>query len=236
MIKYKRVLLKISGESLLKNDEKFFINTKLLMQYAKDIQEIVNMKVQVAIVIGGGNIFRGLYSSDFGINRIQGDYIGILSTIINGIALQSFLEKIGVKSRVQTAIKMDKISEYYINNKAIKYLEKGTVIILSGGTGNIYFTTDTAAVLRAIEINANIILKGTCVNGIYNLDPKKYIHAKKLNNISFQDVYNMRIKVMDMTAFTLSEENKIPILVFNITKPGNLKKIISGEQIGTMVS
>lgn len=235
MIKYNRTILKISGESLIKKGEKFCISTEYLIQYALEIKEIINMGVQVAIVIGGGNIFRGISSLDLKIDRIQGDYIGMLATIINGIALQSTLENIGISTRLQTAIKMDQVAEPYIKNRAIRHLEKGRVVIFCAGTGNIHFTTDTAAVLRAIEIKADIILKGTRVKGIYNSDPEKNKNAKIFSKISFNDIYNMKIKVMDMTAFTLSAENNLPILVFDIKKKGNLKKIISGENIGTIV-
>lgn len=234
-MKYKRSLLKISGESLL-GKGRFNIDPFYLRQYAEDIKEVVNMGCQIAIVIGGGNIFRGLNSYNIISDRVQGDYMGMLATVINGMALQATLESIGVNTRLQTAIRMDQIAEPYIKHKAIRHLEKGRVVIFAAGTGNLYFTTDTAAVLRAIEIQAEVILKGTRVNGIYTSDPEKTNNAKKLKNISFKYVYNMGIKVMDMTAFALSYENKLPIIVFNINNKGNVKRIISGENIGTIVS
>lgn len=234
-MKYKRSLLKISGESLL-GKGRFNIDPFYLRQYAEDVKEVVNMGGQIAIVIGGGNIFRGLNNYNIISDRVQGDYMGMLATVINGMAFQATLESIGVKTRLQTAIRMDQIAEPYIKHKAIRHLEKGRVVIFAAGTGNLYFTTDTAAVLRAIEIQAEVILKGTRVNGIYTSDPEKNSTAKKLKNISFKYVYNMGIKVMDMTAFALSYENKLPIIVFNINDKGNVKKIISGENIGTIVS
>lgn len=234
-MKYKRSLLKISGESLLGKGN-FNIDPFYLRQFAEDVKEVVNMGAQIAIVIGGGNIFRGLNNYNIISDRVQGDYMGMLATVINGMAFQATLESIGVCTRLQTAIRMDQIAEPYIKHKAIRHLEKGRVVIFAAGTGNLYFTTDTAAVLRGIEINAEVIIKGTRVNGIYTSDPEKNNNAKKLKNISFKYVYNMGIKVMDMTAFALSYENKLPIIVFNINHKGNLKKIISGENIGTIVS
>lgn len=234
-MKYKRSLLKISGESLLGKGQ-FNIDPFYLRQYAEDIKEVINIGGQIAIVIGGGNIFRGLNNKNIISDRVQGDYMGMLATVINGMALQATLESIGVQTRLQTAIRMDQIAEPYIKEKAIKHLEKGRVVIFAAGTGNLYFTTDTAAVLRGIEIEAEVILKGTRVNGIYTSDPEKNSNAKKLKNISFKYVYNMGIKVMDMTAFALSYENKLPIIVFNINNKGNIKKILSGENIGTIVS
>lgn len=233
-MKYIRLLLKISGESLLGNNS--FIDIKRLKQYAIDIKEAVNMGAQIAIVIGGGNIFRGFYGLKNGINKSQGDVMGMLATVINGIAFQSILENNGINTRLQTAIKMDQIAENYIINKVIKHLKKSRVVILTAGTGNLYFTTDTAAVLRGIEIKADVILKGTRVDGIYNKDPEKYKNAEKYKNISFKKAYNMKFKIMDMTAFALASENNLPIIVFDINKRGNIKKILSGDNIGTIVS
>lgn len=235
-MKYKRFLLKLSGESLI-GDKQFGIDNKCLYQYAEDVKQVVDMGAQIAIVIGGGNIFRGgLSKLDNNIDRVQRDYIGMLATVINGIAFQAALEKFGIDTRLQTAIRMDEIAEPYIKRRAVHHLEKGRVVIFVAGTGNPYFTTDTAAILRAIEIQAEVILKGTRVDGIYTTDPEKDQNAKKLKNISFQDVYNMRLNIMDMTAFILGNENNLPIIVFYMNKKGNLKRVISGENIGTIVS
>jgi uridylate kinase len=235
-MKYKRILLKLSGEALM-GKKNFGIDPDRLQDYAKDIKEIVGLGVQVAIVIGGGNIFRGFTSNEgHKIDRVQGDHMGMLATVINGLALQSTLENSGAPTRLQTAIKIDEVAEPFIRRKAIRHLEKGRVVIFGGGTGNPYFTTDSAAVLRAIEIESDVILKGTRVDGIYDEDPEKNINAIKFDNISFKDVLTKGLKVMDTTAFTLSQENKLPIIVFDMNKKGNLLKLISGEKIGTTVN
>jgi uridylate kinase len=234
---YKRILLKLSGESLMGNKNSFDpIDSSIIAQYAKEIKQITEAGVQVAIVIGGGNIYRGMNEAESGIERAQGDYMGMLATVINGIALQSGLEKAGVYTRLQTAIKMEQIAEPYIRRKAIRHLEKGRVVIFGAGTGNPYFTTDTAGSLRAIEIQADVILKGTRVDGIYTADPEKDATATKYDTISFNDCIQKNLKVMDMTAFTLCMENKLPIIVFDMNKPGNLLKIVQGETIGTLVN
>ncbi len=232
---YKRILLKLSGESLM-GEKEYGIDHNRLNQYAVEIKEIVNRGVEVAIVIGGGNIFRGVQGVDGGIERVQGDYMGMLATVINGMALQSALEQNGVFTRLQTAIKMEEIAETYIRRKAIRHLEKGRVVIFGAGTGNPYFTTDTAASLRAIEVEADVILKGTRVDGIYSADPEKDDKAIKYNRVSFNEVYEKGLNVMDLTAFTLCNENKLPIVVFDMNKKGNLEKVIfSKEEIGTLV-
>jgi uridylate kinase len=232
---YKRVLLKLSGESLM-GDKAFGLDPKVLLQYAEDIKTIIDQGVQVGVVIGGGNIYRGMNEGETGIERAQGDYMGMLATVINGVALQSMLEKVGLKTRLLTAIKMEQIAEPYIRRRAIRHLEKGRVVIFGAGTGNPYFTTDTAGSLRAVEIGANVILKGTRVNGIYTADPEKDPTATRFETISFKDVIEKNLKVMDMTAFTLCQENDLPIVVFDMNTPGNLLKIASGENIGTVVS
>jgi uridylate kinase len=232
--RYKRVLLKLSGESLM-GDNAFGLDPKILEQYANDIKTAIDAGIQVALVIGGGNIYRGMNEKETGIERAQGDYMGMLATVINGIALQSMLEKVGVETRLQSAIKMDQVAEPFIRRKAIRHLEKGRVVIFGAGTGNPYFTTDTAGSLRAVEINADAILKGTRVDGIYDSDPEKNKDAVKFDKISFGDAISKNLKVMDMTAFTLCQENKMPILVFDMNTPGNLFKILTGEKIGTLV-
>ena len=235
--KYKRILLKLSGESLMGNKNSFDpIDSSIIAQYAKEIKQITEVGVQVAIVIGGGNIYRGMNEADSGIERAQGDYMGMLATVINGIAVQSGLEKAGVYTRLQSAIKMEQIAEPYIRRRAIRHLEKGRVVIFGAGTGNPYFTTDTAGSLRAIEIQADVILKGTRVDGIYTADPEKDTTATKYNSISFSDCIQKNLKVMDMTAFTLCMENKLPIIVFDMNVAGNLLKIMQGEEVGTLVS
>jgi len=232
---YKRILLKLSGEALM-GEKQFGIDHTRLDQYAKEIREIVRAGVEVAIVIGGGNIFRGIQAVDGGIDRAQGDYMGMLATVINGMALQSALEKHDVFTRLQTAIKMEQIAEPYIRRRAVRHLEKGRVVIFGAGTGNPYFTTDTAASLRAIEVEADVILKGTRVDGIYDSDPEKNPAAVKFDTISFTEVYEKGLNVMDMTAFTLCNENKLPIVVFDMNSPGNLKRVVDGEKnIGTLV-
>jgi uridylate kinase len=233
-MKYKRILLKLSGEALmgLKN---YGIDAIRLDNYAKEIKEIYNQGVQIAIVIGGGNIFRGVSGASKGMDRVQADYMGMLATVINGLALQTSLENNGIPTRLQTAIKIEAIAEPYIKRRAVRHLEKNRVVIFGCGTGNPFFTTDSAAVLRAVEINADVILKGTRVDGIYNLDPEKNKEAVKFDSLSFDEVLNKGLKVMDSTAFTLSQENKLPIIVFDINTPGNLKNILKGEKIGTRV-
>lgn len=231
---YKRILLKLSGEALMGNRQ-YGIDPKRLSAYAEEIKKIVDNGIEVAIVIGGGNIFRGVSGASNGIDRVQGDYMGMLATIINGLALQSAIEAIGIKTRLLTAIKMEQVAEPFIKRRAVRHLEKGRVVIFGGGTGNPYFTTDTAAVLRAIEIGADVILKGTRVDGIYTSDPELNKDAIKFDNITYEDVMSKGLKVMDMTAFTLSQENNLPIIVFDMNVEGNLEKVISGENIGTKV-
>ncbi len=233
-MKYKRILLKLSGEALM-GKKNFGIDNDHLSQYAKEIKQAVDAGVEVAIVIGGGNIFRGIQAEQGGMDRVQGDYMGMLATVINSMALQAALENLGIETRMQSAIKMEQICEPFIRRKAVRHLEKGRVVIFGAGTGNPYFTTDTAATLRAIEIEANVILKGTRVDGIYTADPEKHPDAKKYENISFTEVYEKGLEVMDMTAFTLCKENKLPIIVFDMNKSGNLKKVLQGEAIGTLV-
>jgi uridylate kinase len=233
--KYKRVLLKLSGEALM-GDKSFGFDNQVIAQYAKDIKSIVELGVQVAIVIGGGNIYRGMNEAETGIERAHGDYMGMLATVINGMAMQAGLEKIGVYTRLQSAIKMEQIAEPYIRRRAIRHVEKGRVVIFGAGTGNPYFTTDTAGSLRAIEINAEVILKGTRVDGIYNADPEKVPNAKKYETITFQECISQNLRVMDMTAFTLCMENLLPIIVFDMNKPGNLLRVVRGEKVGTLVS
>lgn len=216
--------------------EQYGIDPKKLTNYANEINEVTKLGVEVAIVIGGGNIYRGIQSEGAGFDRVQGDFMGMLATIINGMALQSALEKIDIQTRLLTAIKMEQIAEPYIRRKAIRHLQKGRVVIFGGGTGNPYFTTDTAATLRAIEIESDVILKGTRVDGIYTADPEKDTTAKMYDSISFDEVYEKGLKVMDLTAFTLCKENNLPIKVFNMNLAGNLKKICSGEKVGTLVN
>ncbi len=234
-MKYKRILLKLSGEALMGNRQ-YGIDPERLAEYAEDIKTITDQGVEVAIVIGGGNIFRGVSGASVGMDRVQGDHMGMLATVINGLALQSALENANVPTRLQTAIQINEVAEPFIRRKAMRHLEKGRVVIFGGGTGNPYFTTDSAAVLRAIEIEADVILKGTRVDGIYNADPEKDSTAIKFDNISFDDVLRKGLKVMDTTAFTLSQENNLPIIVFDMNKLGNLLKVVSGENIGTEVS
>src|SRR3954470_5154881 len=232
--KYNRILLKLSGESLM-GDRNYGLDPKMLDQYANDIKSITNVGVQVAVVIGGGNIYRGMNEAETGIERAQGDYMGMLATVINGMALQAALEKIGVYTRLQSAIEMEQVAEPYIRRRAIRHLEKGRVVIFGAGTGNPYFTTDTAGSLRAIEISADVILKGTRVDGIYTADPEKDPTATKYQTITFSECIQKNLKVMDMTAFTLCMENQLPIIVFDMNKPGNLLKVVSGEPVGTLV-
>lgn len=234
-MKYKRILLKLSGEALMGNRQ-YGIDPERLAEYAEDIKTITDKGVEVAIVIGGGNIFRGVSGASKGMDRVQGDHMGMLATVINGLALQSALENAGIQTRLQSAIKINEVAEPFIRRRAIRHLEKGRVVIFGGGTGNPYFTTDSAAVLRAIEIEADVILKGTRVDGIYNADPEKDSTAIKFNFISFDEVLKKGLKVMDTTAFTLSQENNLPIIVFDMNKKGNLLKVVSGEKIGTEVN
>jgi uridylate kinase len=234
--KYKRVLLKLSGEALIGTESTGDpFNPKIIEQYANEIKEVVALGVQVAIVIGGGNIYRGMNEADSGIERAHGDYMGMLATVINAMAIQAMLEKIGVYTRLQSAINMDQVAEPYIRRKALRHLEKGRVVIFGAGTGNPYFTTDTAGSLRAIEMKADVILKGTRVDGIYDADPEKNPNAVKFDKISFQDCISKNLKVMDMTAFTLCMENKLPIIVFDMNQPGNLMKLVKGDTVGTLV-
>ncbi|MGE0635205.1 MAG: UMP kinase [Bacteroidia bacterium] len=234
-MKYKRILLKLSGESLM-GDKQFGIDNNRLAQYATEIKEIADKGVEIGIVIGGGNIFRGIQAVEGGMDRVQGDYMGMLATVINSMALQSALEGKGMQTRLLTAIKMEEIAETFIRRRAVRHLEKGRVVIFGAGTGNPYFTTDSAASLRAIEIEADVVLKGTRVDGIYNADPEKDKTATKFDSISFDDVYAKGLNVMDLTAFTLCKENELPIIVFNMDKPGTLLKVVEGEKVGTLVS
>lgn len=232
---YKRILLKLSGEALM-GEKQYGIDPKRLEEYAEEIKNVVDKGIEVAIVIGGGNIFRGLSGAATGMDRVQGDHMGMLATVINGLALQSALEMKDVQTRLQSAIKINEVAEPFIRRRAMRHLEKGRVVIFGGGTGNPYFTTDSAAVLRAIEIEADVILKGTRVDGIYTSDPEKDKNATKFDTISFQDVLQKGLKVMDTTAFTLSQENELPIVVFDMNKKGNLLKIVDGEAVGTTVN
>ena len=232
---YKRILLKLSGEALL-GERSHGVDPKRILAYSKEIKEIVDSGIELAIVIGGGNIFRGVSGASNGIDRVQADYMGMLATIINGLALQSSLEELKVQTRLQTAVKIEAVAEPYIKRKAVRHLEKKRVVIFGAGTGNPFFTTDSAAVLRAIEINADAILKGTRVDGIYNIDPEKNENAVKFKHLTYDEAINKKLKVMDSTAFTLSQENKLPIIVFNMNKTGNLKKIVEGSEIGTIVN
>jgi uridylate kinase len=234
-MKYKRILLKLSGEALM-GDQQFGIDPKVLEQYANEIKETSSMGVEVAVVIGGGNIFRGVQGVQGGVvDRAQGDYMGMLATVINAMALQGALEKIHVKTRLLSAIKMEQICEPFIRRRAVRHLEKGRVVIFGAGTGNPYFTTDTAASLRAVEIEADLILKGTRVDGVYTADPEKHSDATKFDTITFSEVYERGLSIMDLTAITLCQENKLPILVFDMNKQGNLKRLMEGEKVGTLV-
>lgn len=234
-MKYTRILLKLSGESLM-GERQFGIDPAMLSHYAGQIKAVLERGAQVAVVIGGGNIYRGINAVEGGYDRVQGDYMGMLATVMNGMALQSALENIGIHTRLQTAIEMKEIGEPFIRRRAIRHLEKGRVVIFGAGTGNPYFTTDTAASLRAIEIEADVILKGTRVDGIYSADPEKDPSATRYETISFDEVYRKGLNVMDMTAFTLCNENRLPIVVFNINQPGELLRLVDGEQVGTLVT
>ncbi len=231
---FNRILLKLSGEALM-GDRTHGIDPERINEYAEEIKQIYDQKIEIAIVIGGGNIFRGVSGSSQGIDRVQADYMGMLATVINGLALQSALENIGVPTRLQTALKIEAVAEPYIKRKAVRHLEKNRVVIFSAGTGNPFFTTDSAAVLRAVEINADVILKGTRVDGIYNEDPEKNKEAVKFDTLSFEEVLKKGLKIMDTTAFTLSQENKLPIIVFDMNTKGNLVRVVRGENIGTKV-
>lgn len=233
-IKYKRILLKLSGEALMGNHE-YGIDPVVLAGYAKEIAEIHQLGVDIGIVIGGGNIFRGVQASSHGIDHASGDHMGMLATVINSLAFQNALEKIGVSTRLQTAIKMEQIAEPFIRRRALRHLDKRRIVIFGAGTGNPYFTTDTAAVLRAIEIDAEVVIKGTRVDGVYNCDPEKFDNAIKFDSVSYLNVIEQNLRVMDHTALTLCHENKLPIIVLNINKDNNLKRLIMGETIGTFV-
>jgi len=236
--KYKRILLKLSGESLMGENGNGYepLNSAIIAQYAGDVKKLIASGVEVAIVIGGGNIYRGMNEAETGIERAHGDYMGMLATVINGMALQAGLEKAGVYTRLQSAINMEQIAEPYIRRRAMRHLEKGRVVIFGAGTGNPYFTTDTAGSLRALEIKAEVILKGTRVDGIYTADPERDITATKYETITYQECILKNLKVMDMTAFTLCMENNLPIIVFDMNKPGNLLKVVEGLNVGTLVN
>jgi uridylate kinase len=235
LMKYKRILLKLSGEALM-GDRQYGIDPQRLAEYATEIKQIHDKGIEIAIVIGGGNIFRGVSGASNGMDRVQGDYMGMLATVINGMALQGALEEAGMQTRLQTALKIEAIAEPYIKRKATRHLEKGRIVIFGAGTGNPYFTTDTAAVLRGIEVSADVILKGTRVDGVYTSDPEKNADAVKFDYISFEDVLAKGLNVMDSTAFTLSQENKLPIIVFDMNKAGNLLKVCNGDTVGTTVT
>ncbi|EOR94000.1 Uridylate kinase [Arcticibacter svalbardensis MN12-7] len=233
-MKYKRILLKLSGEALM-GDKQYGIDSDRVLQYAKDIKAVFDTGIEIAVVIGGGNIFRGLSAEKAGMDRVQADYMGMLATVINSMALQDALEKLDIKTRLMTAIKMEQICEPFIRRRAVRHLEKRRIVIFGAGTGNPYFTTDTCASLRAIEVNADVVLKGTRVDGIYTADPEKDPTATKFDEITFQEVYEKGLNVMDKTAFTLCQENNLPIIVFDMNKPGNFMRISQGEAIGTLV-
>ncbi len=233
-MKFNRILLKLSGESLM-GDEGYGIDPKRLEQYAQEIKKVKELGVEIAIVIGGGNIFRGIQAEGAGIDRVQGDYMGMLATVINGMAVQGILEKHGMFTRLMSGINMEQVCEPFIRRRAIRHLEKGRVVIFGAGIGNPYFTTDSTASLRAIEIEADVVLKGTRVDGVYTSDPEKNADAKRYTTISFQEVYAKGLNVMDMTAFTLCQENNLPIIVFDMNKPGNLVDLINGENVGTLI-
>lgn len=234
-MKYKRILLKLSGESLM-GEKKYGIDSAILQQYAEEIKKVKDMGVEIAIVIGGGNIFRGVQAEKSGIDRVQGDYMGMLATLINAMALQSALEQIGLFTRLMSGIKIESVCEPFIRRRAIRHLEKGRIVIFGAGIGNPYFTTDSTAALRAIEIESDVVLKGTRVDGVYTADPEKDATATKYENITFTEVYKKNLNVMDMTAFTLCQENNLPIIVFDMNKSENLSKLVQGEQIGTLIT
>lgn len=232
---YKRILLKLSGEALM-GDQQHGIDSNRLTQYAEEIKKVVNEGIEVAVVIGGGNIFRGVEAEASGIDRVQGDYMGMLATVINAMALQSMFEKHGMYTRLMAGLKMEQVCEPFIRRRAIRHLEKGRVVIFGAGIGNPYFTTDSTASLRAIEIEADVVLKGTRVDGVYSEDPEKNPDAERYSKISFQEAYEKNLNIMDMTAFTLCQENDLPIIVFDMNKKGNLQKIVAGEQVGTLIN
>lgn len=234
-MKYKRILLKLSGEALM-GDKNYGIDSNMLDRYVKEIKRVHQEEVEIAIVVGGGNIFRGGDANDFGIDRVQGDYMGMLATLINGMALQGALEKSGLYTRLMSGIKVEQVCEPFISRRAIRHLEKGRIVIFGAGIGNPYFTTDSAASLRAIEIKADVVLKGTRVDGVYTADPELDETATRFPSISFEEVYSKGLNVMDMTAFTLCKENGLPIIIFDMNKPGNLLKIVKGEEVGTLIS
>jgi len=233
-MKYKRILLKLSGEALM-GDEGYGIDPKRLEQYAQEIKKVKDLGLEIAIVIGGGNIFRGIQAEGAGIDRVQGDYMGMLATVINGMAVQGVLENHGMYTRLMSGFKIEQVCEPFIRRRAIRHLEKGRVVIFGAGIGNPYFTTDSTASLRAIEIEADVVLKGTRVDGVYTADPEKDAGATRYSNISFQEVYEKGLNVMDMTAFTLCQENDLPIIVFDMNKPGNLLDLVNGEKVGTLI-
>lgn len=234
-MKYKRILLKLSGEALMGNQQ-FGIDAQRLEQYAQEIKKVVDQGVELAIVIGGGNIYRGIQAERTGIDRVQGDYMGMLATVINAMALQSILEKHDMYTRLMSGFKIEQVCEPFIRRRAVRHLEKGRVVIFGAGIGNPYFTTDSTAALRAVEIEADVVLKGTRVDGVYNADPEKNPEAERYNNISFQEVYQKGLNVMDMTAITLCQENNLPIIVFDMNKPGNLQNLVSGKEVGTLIT
>lgn len=234
-MKYKRILLKLSGEALM-GSQQYGIDSNRLEQYAQEINKVCELGIEVAIVIGGGNIFRGVQAASVGIDRVQGDYMGMLATVINAMALQSALEQHGMYTRLMSGIKMEQVCEPFIRRRAVRHLEKGRVVIFGAGIGNPYFTTDSTASLRAIEIEADVVLKGTRVDGVYTADPEKDPAAERFSNISFQEVYQRGLNVMDMTAFTLCQENNLPIVVFDMNKPGNLLSLVKGEEVGTLIN
>ena len=234
-MKYKRILLKLSGEALMGNQQ-YGIDAERLNQYSQEIKVVKELGVEIAIVIGGGNIFRGVEAEKSGIDRIQGDYMGMLATVINGMALQSNFEKHGMYTRLMSGIKMDQVCEPFIKRRADRHLEKGRIVIFGAGIGNPYFTTDSTASLRAIELQCDVVLKGTRVDGVYSADPEKDPNAVRYNNVSYKEVYEKGLNIMDMTAFTLCQENKLPIIVFDMNKPGNLLKVVEGEEAGTLIN
>lgn len=234
-MKYKRILLKLSGEALM-GEQKYGIDSQVLIRYAKEIQAIAEKGVEITIVVGGGNIYRGIEAAATGIDRVQGDYMGMLATVINCMALQSALENIGLDTRLMSGIKIEQVCESFIRRRAIRHLEKGRIVMFGAGTGNPYFTTDTAASLRAIEIEAEVVLKGTRVDGVYTADPEKDPTATRYSTITFDEAYAKGLNIMDMTAFTLCKENELPIIIFDMNKPGNLLKVLEGESVGTLVT
>ncbi|WP_194776591.1 UMP kinase [Pararhodonellum marinum] len=234
-MKYKRILLKLSGEALM-GEKSYGIDSKRLEQYAKQIKKVKDLGVEIAIVIGGGNIFRGVQAENVGIDRVQGDYMGMLATLINAMALQSALEQNGNYTRLMSGIKIESVCEPFIRRRAIRHLEKGRIVIFGAGIGNPYFTTDSTASLRAIEIEAEVVLKGTRVDGVYTSDPEKDKTATRYTTLSFQEAYEKNLNIMDMTAFTLCQENNLPIIVFDMNKPGNLEKLVKGEKVGTLIT